>query len=201
MHEESKQKLLLATTNPAKAKEYAELLADLNVEIITLADLKDVQPVEEDGATFVENAMKKARGYFSQFGLPLIADDGGLLIDALGGEPGVKSNRWLGRPATDEELVRYALEKLKNCPREKRTARLATTAVYYDGKNSASATAEIAGDIVTEMPEIKEKGFPWRAILFLPEFGKLYQDLNESEHEKINHRRKIVKELKAKIRS
>lgn len=194
-------KLLIATTNPAKAREYKEFLTDLNCEIISLVDLKKFVPVKEIGSTFEENAVLKAKGYYTQTNYPAIADDGGLVIDALNGEPGVKSHRWLGYVTTDEDLVKHALQRMKGIPWEKRTARLETVLAFYDGKNLLIEKEAIVGFISEQYPSRMEKGFPWRSILFLPEYGKLYQDLTEKEHEKINHRKKMVERLKPRLLS
>jgi XTP/dITP diphosphohydrolase len=164
------KKLLIATTNPAKNKEYKKYLADLNLEIISLIDLS-YQPVKEEGKTFKENAILKAKGYFNQFKIPTLADDGGLMIDYLKGEPGVKSHRWLGYEASDEELVKHALKKLTRVPWEKRNAQIITWAAFYDGKNLILEKENIKGFIVEKMPSRIEKSFPWRAILFLPQFN------------------------------
>lgn len=194
------KKLLIATTNPAKTKEYKKYLADLNLEIISLIDLP-YKPVEEKGKNFKENAILKVKAYFNQFKIPTLADDGGLVIDYLKGEPGVRSHRWLGYKASDKELVNYALERLKGVPFKKRTAQIVTWAAFYNGKNLILEKESIKGYVTDKIPSRIEKGFPWRAILFLPQFNKLYQDLTEKEHHQINHRAKILAVLKPKIKS
>ena len=123
-----------------------------------------------------------------------------MVIDALNGEPGVQSHRWPGYEANDRELVEYALAKLIGVPKKRRTAKLETWTVFYDGKHLLIEKDAIIGYIVDQMPKFIEPGFPWRAILFIPQFGKLYRDLNLAEHRKINHRRKIIKRLKPKIK-
>ena len=119
------KKLLVATSNPAKFKEIKYFLSDLPLKIVSLKDLKVKERVEEDKDTFEENAIKKALFYAKKSNLPTIADDGGLEIDVLGGEPGVKSRRWIGgKEASDEKLIDYTLRKLKGVPSEKRGAQL-----------------------------------------------------------------------------
>ena len=195
-----KQKLLVATTNPAKAREYQELLADLDLEIIGLNNFADFKLVEETGQTFKENAILKTKGYFSQFHVPSLADDGGFEIDALDGAPGVKSHRWLGGETSDEALVKHALKKMAGLPKRKRTARIATWVAFYNGRNLFLENGAINGYIADKFPDWIEKGFPWRSILFIPRFNKLYQDLTVEEHEIINHRKKILEKLKPKIK-
>ncbi len=192
-------KLLIATTNSAKFKEYKELFNDLGVKIVCLNDF-DFKPVKETGLTFKDNVILKVKGYFSQFRMPVIADDGGLEVDILNGEPGVKSHRWLGYEASSWELVKAVIKKLKGIEKTQRTAKIVTWVAFYDGDNLFLTKKEIKGYIIDKQPSKIQEGFPWRAILFIPPFNKVYQDLTAQENKKINHRVKIVAELKPKIK-
>ena len=191
-------KLLVATTNPGKLKEFREALAVLGMNIVSLKDFPDILPVEETGNTFEENAKLKAKAYYARTKLPTLADDAGLEIDALGGEPGVKSRRWIDgeHEATDEELVAYALKRLEGVSREKRTARLRTVIAFFDGKTMRTATDATEGVIAEEAAKEIEAGYPFRSLLWLPEFQKLYKDLTPAEHAKANHRLRALEELK-----
>lgn len=191
-------KILIATKNPAKAKEISIFLGN-GFEIFSLFDFPDAPNIEETGKTFEENALLKARSYFEWSGVPSVADDAGLEVDYLNGEPGVKSRRWLGYEMTDQEMIDTALEKLKDIPREKRTARLRTVGTFFDGSNILSETASINGYIVEEQKIKCEPGYPFRSIFFIPRFGKLYQDLNKEEHDIINHRKVVYNKLAADI--
>lgn len=201
-------KLLIATKNPSKAREIKKFLGD-SFELVTLTDLKDAPDVEETGKTFEENAILKAKAYFAWSNIPSIADDAGLEIDFLNGEPGVKSRRWpsfaeasagkLGREKTDQELIDMALGKLKGVPREKRTAYLRTIGAYFDGKNILTETAAIDGYITEEQTAECEPGYPFRSIFWIPKFNKLYQDLTHEEHEQINHRKVVYSKLAERI--
>ena len=193
------KKFLIATTNPGKTKEYQELLVDIGLEIISLNSFTDFKVVEESGQIFKENAILKAQGYFSQFHIPCLADDGGLEIDVLSGEPGVKSHRWLGHEASDEELVNHAFKKMIDIPWEKRKARIISWAAFYNGKDLFLENGTVDGYIIKKFPNRIEKGFPWRSILFIPRFKKIYKDLTVEEDRMINQHRKIVKKLKPKI--
>src|SRR5258706_16316910 len=118
-------RLLIATSNPAKLAEYRILLRDFALEAISLADAGIREHPEEDGATFAENALKKARFYFARAQIPTLADDGGLEIDALGGEPGVRSHRWVsGKEASDAALVAEVMRRMEGIEALRRTARL-----------------------------------------------------------------------------
>lgn len=189
-------KILIATKNPAKAKEISKYIGDYFEKIFLSADTPDI---EETGKTFLENAMLKAKAYFEWSNTPSVADDGGLEIDFLNGEPGVLSRRWPGYEATDQELIDMALEKLRNVPLEKRTAHLRTIGVYYDGKNPLHAEGSIEGYVVEKQTVPCERGYPFRSIFWIPRFNKLYQDLTYGEHEQINHRRFVYSELGNKI--
>lgn len=156
---------------------------------------------EENGATFEENAKLKAQFYGNKTGLPAIADDGGLAIEALQGEPGVKSRRWPGHEATDQELIDYALEKLRGVPLEKRTAKLETCLCFYDFDKQLflTETDHIDGWIAEEPCPIVTPGYPYRALFMVKEFNKYYDELTEEEHAKVNHRIKAAQRLKLKI--
>lgn len=231
------RKLLVATSNPGKFREISEGLADLGLELLSLADFSGVVPVRETGKTFEENAILKARGYGDQTKLPTVADDAGLEIDALSGEPGVKTRRWIypvtpeiprsrdtgrtiysdqgfedaprlsagsngvygDRDSTDEELIEYALKRLKGVPQKKRTARLRTVIAFYDGREIFTSTAAIEGNIIERAPKEVEPGYPFRSLLFILKFGKLYKDLTPDEHEECNHRLTALNQLKPVI--
>src|SRR5262249_62283678 len=117
--------VLIATSNPAKLAEYHLLLRGFALQPISLADAGIHHHPEEDGATFRENAVKKARFYFARARIPTIADDGGLEIDALGGAPGVRSHRWIdGGEASDDALVAEVIRRMAGIEDSRRTARI-----------------------------------------------------------------------------
>lgn len=191
-------KLLVATKNLGKAREIGEILGGY-FEVLSLKDLPNAPYIEETGKTFEENAVLKAKKYFEWSGIPTVADDAGLEIDFLKGEPGVKSRRWLGYEMTDHEMINTALNKLKSVPQEKRTAHLVAVGVYYNGKNMIVEKGSINGYIVEKQTTECEPGYPFRAIFMVPKFDKLYQDLTHEEHEQINHRRFVYQKLSGRI--
>jgi XTP/dITP diphosphohydrolase len=193
-------RLLLATGNRAKLRELRRLLSDLPLEIVTPDELGTPPRVEETGATFEENARLKARAYAAWSGLPALADDGGLEVDALGGEPGVRSARWLGREASDEELIATTLERLRGVPPAERGAalRLVVALVWPDGAE-VLGQGIIRGVIAEEATPRRESGFPFRSVFFLPELGRYYVDLTPEEHERINHRRAALGPIRAAL--
>ena len=194
-------KLLIATTNPGKLAELSRFLADIPMNLVNLKDLDITDTVEETGNTFEENAILKAKYYCKKSGLPTLADDGGFEIDALGGEPGVKSHRWIhqDREDTDEELIAYTLEKLKGFPRAQRGAqlRLVLALVFPDGRQFT--VEEKTRGIVAEKPsEHRTSGFPYRSLLFLTEINKYYDHdlLTPEETDRFNHRKRALNKLK-----
>lgn len=191
-------KILIATKNPGKAREISGFLGK-DFETVSLKDFSDSPDVEETGKTFEENAILKAKAYFDWSGIPSVADDAGLEIDFLSGEPGVLSRRWPGYEATDQELIDMALNKLKGVPHDKRTAHLVAVGAYFDGKNTIIGKGIIDGFIAEEQIAECEPGYPFRALFWIPKFNKLYQDLTLEEHEEINHRRLVYVRIAGKI--
>ncbi|MEM2772316.1 MAG: non-canonical purine NTP pyrophosphatase [Candidatus Pacearchaeota archaeon] len=196
-------KILIATHNKAKLEEIKWGLSDLrNIEILSLEDFKIFESPEEDGETFRDNAYKKAKFYSEIAKIPTIADDGGLIIPYLNGEPGVKSRRWLGYEASDEELINHTLKKLKNVSGEERLAYLQTCVCFYDPHKEILILEEekIEGYIAYEPSKKRIAGYPFRSLFIVKEFNKYYDELSEEEHFKINHRLQALSRLKEKIK-
>ncbi len=192
-------KLLIATTNPSKLQEAASILGG-SFEVLSLKDFKNIKPVEETGKTFEENAVLKAKGYFSQTGVPCVADDGGLVVDYLGGAPGVSSHRWLGRQASDQELAEAIIEKMAGIPFPQRKARIGGFLVFWDGRNLLKKENWTEGYIAEQLQGEVRPGFPYRPVMVVAQFGKPYSVLTSEEHEKVNARRKNLKELILEIK-
>lgn len=184
------KELLVATGNPGKFRELSGALQGIGAQIVSLKNFPDVRAIDETGKTFEENAVLKAETYGKLTGLPAVADDSGFEIDALGGEPGVKSRRWVhaDRDSTDEELVAYTVERLKGVPADKRTARLRAVVAFWDGAKTVTATESIEGVILEQASPDIDPGYPFRSLLFLPKYNKLYKDLTSEEHNAGNHR-------------
>ncbi len=199
-------RLLIATTNPAKLAEYRILLhgMDTRLEAVSLADAGIVDVAEETGATFHDNALQKARFYFERSHLPTLADDGGLEVDALGGAPGVRSHRWLGPgKSTDRALAEEIILRMKDIEKRRRTARIraALALIYRDGERVHETVAEdaIEGIIAPRAyPEIRA-GFPYRAVLWLPELSCYLGELGEKEEARLGQRKKALQKLRAEI--
>lgn len=196
-------KILVATHNPGKLGELREGLSSLkkDFEVIALSDLGITQEPVENGQTFEENARIKAQFYANLTGLPTVSDDGGLIIEALNGEPGVHTKMWLGRIASDQELIDYTLERLKG--KSNRKAYFETCLYFFNPKSRSEIveTEKIKGHI-SETPHSKIiPGYPYRSVFIADGLDKYYLELTPEEHDKINHRIIATKRLAEKISS
>lgn len=197
------KKLLIATKNPGKIREMSAFLSDLPLELVSLKDVGITEDVEETGITYFENSKKKALFYAQKSGLPAVSDDGGLEIAALNGAPGVKSRRWLGYEATDEELVEYMKKVARELSDDNRKATFKTVVTLATPEGKVfQELGEIEG-IIAKEPNMKVlRGYPYRSFFYLPQIQKYYHesDLPEEEMMKYNHRRKAIDQLKKTIR-
>ncbi len=198
------RKILIATHNKAKLKEIKlgiKLFFKKPVKALSLDNLKITIQPEETGKTFEENSKLKAKFYAELTKFPTIADDGGLIVPSLNNEPGVKSKRWLGYDATDEELINYTLKRLSRYSNENRIAYLQVCLTYYDPATKKIFFAEerIKGHIALNSSGKRIKGYPYRALFIVDEYDKYYDELTDKEHHKINHRLKALKRLLKQI--
>lgn len=180
-------KLLLATNNPGKMAEYRTLLEGLPLSMTTPAqEGVDGEP-EETGATFEENALLKARHYARATGILTLADDSGLEVDALNGEPGVRSARYAGDGATDAERVRFLLAKLKGIPWQRRTARFrCVVALVWPG--GAEETFEGSKEGYIALEPRGRNGFGYDPVFYAPELGKTFAEVEPEVKNRWSHR-------------
>lgn len=129
-------KIVFASGNLGKVREIREMLSCIKIELVSLKDYPDIPEIVEDGKTFLENALKKARTVSERTGQAVLADDSGLQVDALGGEPGIYSARYAGEGASDDDNINLLLEKLKEVPPEKRTASFCCILILYNTNNT-----------------------------------------------------------------
>jgi XTP/dITP diphosphohydrolase len=180
-------KLLLATSNPGKIREYRLLLDGLGYQITTLTEEGIAKTVTESGNDYEQNARLKAITYAQLSQLTTLADDSGLEVDALDGEPGVKSARFAGEAATNTEKVRLLLAKLDGVPWERRTAHFkCVIAIASQGGRTELCYGECHGMIAFEAKG--ENGFGYDPIFFLPEIGKTMAELHLEIKNQISHR-------------
>lgn len=190
-------KFYLASRNKGKRKELVEILAPLGVELEPLPE--DFPEIEENGTTFEENAKSKARAVCQALGAPAIADDSGLEVEALNGEPGVYSARWAG-DVTDHERNQLLLERMKDIPKNERTAKFVCVAacVFPDGKELA-IRGECRGTILNE--EHGEGGFGYDPIFCVPEYGSTFAELDSGVKNAISHRARAFTALGSALRA
>ena len=192
-------KILVATTNPGKLAEISAML-DLDVEWVGLANFLNINEVKEDGATFAENASKKAVGYARATGLWTIADDSGLIVDALGGAPGVKSSRFSGEKEADRKLIdrrniAKVLKLLQGVPPKKRTARFVCHLCLASPDRILAETEGTLEGLIAEKPAGKN-GFGYDPIFFVPDLNKTVAQLTREEKNSISHRGNAIRKLK-----
>ncbi len=188
------EKIVLATGNPGKVREIQSILGDFDVEVVPQSEF-GVSDADETGASFVENALIKARHASMMTGLPAIADDSGLVVDALDGRPGVHSARYSGADATDESNIDKLLRALQNVPGEKRTAAFQCCAVFVSADDTTSLVAEghWAGRILERRRGTG--GFGYDPVFFDPECGRTAAELGPELKNARSHRGKALAAL------
>jgi len=196
-----KKTILVATTNPGKIAELKAML-DLDLEWLGMSDVGDIGQIIEDGSTFAENARKKAIGYAKATGLWTIADDSGLVVDALGGAPGVKSARFSGEKTInddgtliDHRNIAKVLELLEDVPEEKRTARFVCSLCLASPEKILIETEGTVEGLITGR-EIGKNGFGYDPIFFVPHLNKTVAQLTAEEKNAISHRGNAIRKLK-----
>jgi XTP/dITP diphosphohydrolase len=188
--------LVLATRNEGKISEFKDLIAGFGIEIKSLKDFGPIPMVEEDGATFEDNAYKKASFTAKVLGVPALADDSGLMVGALGGMPGVRSARYAGEGATDRENNHKLLEMMKDV--EERDASFMCTiaiavpagpALIYEGRCDGNITREPMGD----------NGFGYDPLFYFPPLKKTFAQMGSEEKNHVSHRGKAMAELRSEF--
>ena len=196
-----RQRILVASTNPGKIAELRAML-DFDLEWLGLSDFSDIVEIKEDGSSFAENARKKAISYARATGLWTIADDSGLVVDALGGEPGIKSARFSGEKSRnddgtliDHRNIAKVLELLKGVPKEKRTARFFCCLCLASPEQILIETEGTLKGLITNK-EIGKNGFGYDPIFFVPHLNKAVAQLTPEEKNAISHRGNAIRKFK-----
>ena len=191
-------KVLVASNNKGKLKEFNKILGELGIECISMNDAGIDIDVEETGTTFLENAKIKAEAIYKIAKIPTVSDDSGLCVDALGGEPGVYSARYAGEHGNDEKNNEKLLANLKNIPPEKRTARFMSVVYLVLDDNTAISAQGTAEGFIIDDPK-GENGFGYDPIFFSPTLGKTFAQASVEEKNAISHRGSALRELKRKL--
>ena len=187
-------KLLIATGNPHKVEAIQRILGDAPFELVTLSEFPDIEEPEETGTTFLANALLKSRYYCQATGLPALADDSGLEVDAMDGQPGVYSARFAGGDTPHSVKMAKVLELLADVPEEKRTARFRCVAAitFPDGKE-LHADGSMEG-VIAPAPS-GTGGFGYDPIVYLPELGQTVAEISSAKKDQLSHRGKAFRAL------
>ena len=192
--------VIVATRNRGKLREFRDALKGMNLRIYGLSDLPDAPEVEEDGDSFAENALKKARFYATYFGKLTLADDSGLEVDSLGGQPGVYSARYAGEGASSQENNLKLLRELEGIPISKRRARFrCVVAVKSPTGKEAIVEGSCRGRI--GFKEKGRRGFGYDPLFVLPEEGRTMAQLSLEEKNRISHRGKALRKIRKIIQA
>ena len=187
--------VLVATTNQGKAQEYQAMLAGLPYRFVSLRDVGITQQVEETGDTIPDNAVLKAKGYAAMSGLLTLADDSGLEVDALGGEPGVRSARY-GDRATDEDRNRYLLSNLAGVPEEKRQARFRCVIAIATPAGQVETSEGVCEGSIVRAPR-GDKGFGYDPLFLVAGDSRTMGELPMVEKNRISHRGRAMEGARA----
>jgi XTP/dITP diphosphohydrolase len=189
------RRLVMATRNAHKVRELQHLLRDLNVEVLSLADRPDVPEVVEDGETFAANAATKARAVAAATRLPALADDSGLEVDALGGQPGVQSARYAGAGHDDGANNRKLLAALAGVAPAGRTARFRCAVALADPAGALGAGVELregaCEGVILDAPR-GAHGFGYDPLFLYPELGRTFAELTLDEKSRLSHRARAM---------
>jgi XTP/dITP diphosphohydrolase len=181
------QKLLIATNNQGKVREFQELLQGLPYELVTPKELGIKLDVEENGKTYQENARIKAEAFARASGLLTLSDDSGLEVDALNGEPGLKSSRYAGEGASDRQRVEFLLNKLKNVPEQRRGARFRCVIALCRADGQTEFCEGTCEGNITFAPRGAE-GFGYDPIFYFPELKQTMAELPAGVKNQVSHR-------------
>lgn len=193
------RKLLVATHNAGKVREYRQLLADLPLEVTYLDEEGVDFDVEETGESFTENAVQKATAYAEATGLWTWADDSGLEVDALDGAPGIRSSRYAGPGASDEDRYRKLLRELDGVPWEARTARFRCVVAITTPEGEVRSAPGRCEGIIGFEPR-GSHGFGYDPVFFLPQFDRTMAELSPEVKNRISHRARAAQEAKKLLR-
>lgn len=194
----NRKRFVLATRNPDKIKEIMTILKEEGWELLSLMDFPDTDQVEEDGKTFLANALKKARASFQETGIASLADDTGLEVDQLQGAPGVLSSRFAGENVSYSENNEKLLCLLQGIPIEKRTARFRCVVAWVNGRKERWVEGVCGGIILQEYRGVK--GFGYDPLFYVPEKGKTFAEMLPEEKNEISHRGNAFRKMAELIR-
>jgi XTP/dITP diphosphohydrolase len=187
------RKIVLATRNQGKLREFRQLLAPRGHQLIDLVEACLSKDHQETGGSFAENARLKALAYSNDTDLPVLADDSGLEVVALSGRPGIHSARYAGAGASDMGRIRKLLDELKNVPAPRQARFVCALALAQRGRLLLEAEGECRGEIAFEPRG--NQGFGYDPVFLFPQLGRTYAELSAEEKNRISHRARAVEAL------
>lgn len=199
--------LLIGSTNEGKVKEFSRLVMNflpVSTKISSLTSYPLIHDIRENGKSFLENSIIKAKSIFEQYTIPTLSDDSGLIIDALNGEPGIYSARYpsiiFGREASFQEVMEYIIQKVKHVPYELRTARFVCAVAFINSKGKLFTAEGILEGYIADKIEGKN-GFGYDPIFIPQQYNKTLALCSEEEKNKISHRYAAVQSLFTQMNS
>lgn len=188
-------KIILATFNKHKLFEISQLIGSTDIELLSLEDIGYEEEIIEDGKSFIENALIKAETIYNKYRIPTLADDSGICIDALGGEPGIHSARFAGENTSSSEKNRLIIDMLKD--KENRNAHYTCALAYIDETEKFIVEKYCHGEIIDQ--EKGKEGFGYDPIFFIEAYNKTLAEIPLDEKNKISHRGQAFREYKKHI--
>lgn len=185
--------IVIATRNMGKLREFQTLLHPLQSDLLSLRDLAIDEEIEESGNTFAENAQQKAIGYSRLTAFPVLADDSGLAVEALGGRPGIHSARYGGPAASDSDRIRKLLEELADSGDSRNASFVCSLALAQRGALLQKSEGACSGIIIGEPRGTN--GFGYDPIFLFPDLNKTFAELNETEKNQFSHRARAIHSL------
>ena len=190
-------KIIIASHNPSKVKEIKDILAGLEIEVISASEAGITEDVVEDGKTFKENALKKAQFATQKSGQWAVSDDSGLCIKALNNAPGIYSTRWAGENASVEKLIQHTLSQMKNIPEGKRQSWMESAVVLTaPNKRHWIFTGKVEGDITLKPIGKLRKQMPYDVIFIPKGYDKTFAQMTDQQKNELSHRGQAFRKLK-----
>ena len=189
------KKILVGTGNSAKLNTYKQLLKGLDLELVSARDLNIPEP-EENAPSFEQEAIAKAKYYYAKSDMPVIVDDGGFQIEALNGEPGIKSRRWVGREMSDEEIIAEVFKRMAG--QANRACKYTIYVAIATPFGIYISDAVIAGVVPEKPSDIKTEGYPYDSVMYLPNYKKYWVEVHQENN--MNPRAHALGKLKDILR-
>jgi len=188
------REIIIATNNPDKLAEIKSILSNSGIRVLCAADFADFPEIEETGETLAENALQKARAIWNKYKIPCLADDTGLEVDYLDGEPGVFSSRYAGPEATYDDNCNKLLADLREAPADSRAARFRSVMAFIDGGGREHLVeGAIEGKIIDHRRG--ENGFGYDPVFFVPDANMTLAEMTPEQKNSISHRRRALDKI------